>query len=136
MRLFDTDFLIDLVDGDQEADEKARLVDEEETLNAISITTVHEYLRGIFHLYSKDEELLQEKLKRAEAELARFKPLPYTYEIAKTAAEIDAKLMKKGTPLSFPDIVIAATALHHKLSLVTRNVKHYEKIPDLKVETY
>lgn len=30
-----------------------------------------------------------------------------------------------------PDLLIAATALHHDLTLVTRNRKHFERIPGL-----
>ena len=136
MRLFDTDFLIDLVNGDKGAVKKAAQVDEEGTLSAVSVVTVHEYLRGIFYLYSKNKKLLREKLRRAEAELARFETLPYTYEIARAAAEVDAKLVRKGTSLSFADVVIAATALHHGLSVVTRNVDHLGRVPKLEVETY
>jgi len=31
------------------------------------------------------------------------------------------------------DLFIAATALHHQLNLVTRNIKDYERIPDLNI---
>ena len=31
-----------------------------------------------------------------------------------------------GRPLSMADCILAATALEHELTLVTRNVKHYE----------
>lgn len=96
MQLFDTNFLVDLVNGDRGAVKKATQVDREGTFSAVSVVTVHEYLRGIFHLYSKDEKLLQEKLGRAEAELARFETLPYTYEVARVAAEVDARAHEKG----------------------------------------
>lgn len=32
-----------------------------------------------------------------------------------------------------PDILIAATALYHDLTLVTRNQAHFQRIPDLKL---
>jgi len=104
-------------------------------VKAISVVTVHEYLRGIFYLYVDTPKLL-DKLKRAEAELRAFEIIPYTYEVAYKAAEVDAMLVKKGRVLSFPDVAIAATALHHNLILVTRNVKHFQDIPGLKVESY
>lgn len=136
MWLFDTNFLIDLVNGEQGAVEKAAQVDEGRAFKAISAVTVHEYLRGIFYLHSKSDKLLREKLKKAEAELARFEILPYTYEIAKVAAEVDAKLVGEGLSLSFVDVVIAATALHHKLAIVTKNVDHFRRVPRLEIETY
>ena len=30
-------------------------------------------------------------------------------------------------------LLIAATAIHHNLILVTRNVKHFQRVPDLKL---
>jgi len=62
---------------------------------AISIVTVHKYLRGIHYFFSHNKKMLRIKLEKAEAELARFEILPYTYEIAKRAAEIDAALAPK-----------------------------------------
>ena len=136
LRIFDTTFLIDLVKGDEGAIRKAREVDAESTFKAISVVTVHEYLRGIYYLFSHKKNLLKFKLERAEAELIRFEILPYTYEIAKTAAEIDAALALSGRSISFSDIIIAATALRYKLKLVTRNIEHFSRIPKLTTETY
>jgi tRNA(fMet)-specific endonuclease VapC len=134
--LFDTAFLIDLVSGDEDAFEKAREVDAEAVFKAISSVTVHEYLRGIYYAYLDNKNLLKLKLGKAEAELAKFEVLPYTYEVAKTAAEIDAKLTREGQTISFADVMLAATALHYKLTLVTRNVEHFKRILNLEVETY
>ena len=36
-------------------------------------------------------------------------------------------------PIGDPDIFIAAMALQHGLILVTRNVRHFQRIPDLKL---
>lgn len=136
LKLFDTAFLIDLVNGDEGAVRKAEEVDAEALFKAISMVTVHEYLRGVYYLYMHDEKLLKSKLKRAEAELARFEIMPYTYEVAKIAAEIDATLALKGLSISLTDVIIAATTLHYKLTLVTRNVEHFKRIPKLSIETY
>ena len=136
LRFFDTSFLIDLVDRDKGAIRKAAQADVEGGLNAISVVTAHEYLRGIFYLYSKNRALLNSKLKEAENELTRFEILPYAYEIARLAAEVDAKPTIQGVSLSFIDVVIAAMGLHHGLAVVTRDVKHFKRVPKLAVETY
>lgn len=136
MKLFDTSFLIDLVNGDTGALRKAEEVDAEALFKAISIVTAHEYLRGVYYLYMHDKELLKSKLERAEAELARFEILPYTYEIAKSSAEIDAALALEGKSISLSDVIIAATTRQYKLTLVTRNVEHFKRIPKLNIETY
>lgn len=136
MRLFDTTYLIDLINGYEGAVKKAGEVDVEDLFKAISIVTAHEYLRGIYHLYMHERKLLESKLMRAEAELSRFEIIPYAYDVAKVAAKIDAVLISKGISVSFADIIIAATALHYKLTLVTRNIDHFKRIPELNIETY
>ena len=136
MRLFDTTYLIDLINGDEGAVKKAGEVDAEDLFKAISIVTAHEYLRGVYHLYMHEGKLLESKLTRADAELSRFEVIPYTYDVAKVAAKIDAMLISEGISISFADIIIAATALHYKLTLVTRNIDHFKRIPELNIETY
>ena len=58
--------------------------------------------------------------------------LPFGYEEAITAADIRAKLEKKGTPIGPYDILIAAVALTTDSTLVTHNTKEFKRIPKLK----
>ena len=50
--------------------------------------------------------------------------------------EIKATLEQKGTPLADADIIIAATALEEGLTLVTGNVRHYNRIKSLVIENW
>jgi tRNA(fMet)-specific endonuclease VapC len=45
-------------------------------------------------------------------------------------------LEKRGKPISDMDMFIAATAIEEDLILVTDNVKHFSRIPGLKVENW
>lgn len=54
----------------------------------------YEYLTGIYYIYLDNPDKLTEKLRKVEAALKRFDILPYTYEIAKKTAEIDAYLIR------------------------------------------
>lgn len=47
-----------------------------------------------------------------------------------------ADMESKGTPRADFDLLIAATAIHHKLTLATLNPKHFDKIPGLTVENW
>ena len=94
MRLFDTTFIIDLVNGDEGAKVLAEKIDNEQTFNAISVVTVQEYLRGIYCLFS-NAKVLKAKLERAESELQHFEIIPYSYDIAKLAASIETELARK-----------------------------------------
>lgn len=40
---------------------------------------------------------------------------------------------RSGRTFSQPDLLLAATALEHNLTLITRNIKDFTSIPDLKV---
>jgi predicted nucleic acid-binding protein len=51
--------------------------------------------------------------------------LPVTKEIADRWGVIDGTCQLKGTPANTADGMIAATALHHGLTVVTRNVKDF-----------
>lgn len=54
--------------------------------------------------------------------------LPVTNEIITTAIEI-----RQQRKMSLGDVIIAATALEHRQTLVTRNVKDFEWLEGLKV---
>jgi len=60
--------------------------------------------------------------------------LPFDTAVARKYGEISAALQGKGQPLADADLAIAATALHHGLDLVTGNVRHYRRIPGLRIE--
>jgi tRNA(fMet)-specific endonuclease VapC len=47
-----------------------------------------------------------------------------------------AALEAKGKPIGIEDVWIAATALEHGLTVVTRNLKHFQRIPGLRTESW
>ncbi len=59
--------------------------------------------------------------------------LPYDISIAKVFGKIRAHLEEIGTILPDADIQIAATAISHNLELITGNLRHFSRIPDLKL---
>jgi predicted nucleic acid-binding protein len=59
--------------------------------------------------------------------------LPYDAPAARVYGQIRAHLESAGRPLADADLQIAATALLHDLELVTGNVKHFRRIPRLRV---
>lgn len=60
--------------------------------------------------------------------LAPFTELP----VDRPVAELGGRLRREHG-IRTPDALIAATALHHGLTLVTRNVKHFRHLPKLRV---
>jgi tRNA(fMet)-specific endonuclease VapC len=59
--------------------------------------------------------------------------LDVNHEIAQTFGTIRAQLFDQGIVVPGMDIMIAATALVHGLTLVTHNTKHFENISGLKI---
>lgn len=57
--------------------------------------------------------------------------LPFDSECAAQAARIRADLEAAGTPVGPLDTLIAATALRHQATLVTRNVREFSRVPGL-----
>jgi tRNA(fMet)-specific endonuclease VapC len=57
--------------------------------------------------------------------------LPFDSECAAHAARIRAALEATGTPIGPHDTLIAATALRHQATMVTRNVREFSRVPGL-----
>lgn len=61
--------------------------------------------------------------------------LPFSSPIAQKAADIYLRLKQKNAVIEMRDIFIAATAIAHDLPLLTLNVKHFERMSDLRLES-
>jgi tRNA(fMet)-specific endonuclease VapC len=57
--------------------------------------------------------------------------LPFDSECAAQAARIRVELEALGTPIGPHDTLIAATALRHQATLVTRNVREFSRVAGL-----
>jgi tRNA(fMet)-specific endonuclease VapC len=124
--LIDSDWIIDLLLGRQDAISLA------ETLSAegfgISLMTFVEVYEGIFGSRNplSSERTFQLLLDGTPVvEISRL--------VALQTAEMRNALRSTGGLLPLPDVMIAATAIVHDLTLVTRNLKHFERIPNLKI---
>ncbi len=56
--------------------------------------------------------------------------------VMESFALIKSDLHSQGTPLDDMDLLIAATALSHNLTLVTNNEKHFTRVPGLSIENW
>jgi len=63
--------------------------------------------------------------------IAPFRVIPVTEPIAVRFAEIRALLTRRGELIAGFDMLIAATALHYNLTVLTFNLRHFSRIPDL-----
>lgn len=100
---------------------------EEQFASAVSIA---ELFKGAYRSQAKERHLanIQERV------LPSVTVLPFEIGSAQAFGYISAHLEQAGQRLADADLQIAATALHHDLVLVTGNVRHFERVPDLKLE--
>ena len=62
--------------------------------------------------------------------------LPFDEAAAEVYGPLRASLEAEGRRLDEPDLRIASIALARNLTLVTGNVRHFGRVPDLKVENW
>ena len=85
----------------------------------------------LFELYAgaKDEQEMRDVNNITEY----LEILPFTTNTAKKAGEIYRILRDKNKVIEAKDLFIAATALSHDFPIMTLNVKHFDRIPELSV---
>jgi tRNA(fMet)-specific endonuclease VapC len=62
--------------------------------------------------------------------------LPFDVAAARRYGTLRAELERQGTPLAEADLRIAAIALARGLTVVTGNVRHFQRVPGLAVENW
>lgn len=95
---------------------------------AVSSLTVGELVMGT-HL-SEDPP---RELAKVEAFLRPIQVLPFDRDEAYRWANLDAQLRKQGNRIEAEDAMIAAMALALGMTLVTGNLKHFDRVKGLKV---
>lgn len=122
--LVDSDWLIDAATGRARAQQLfARLSDDE---LAVSIIAVAEVYEGAFGTPDPHATLVG-----LRAFLSDFVILPLTDPIVDHFARMRAALRQQGQLIPDMDLFIAATALAEDLTLVTRNMRHFARLPEL-----
>lgn len=92
----------------------------------MSAVSIGELRKGIHLLpQSKRQIQLESWFDQFLLPLVANRVLPVTQEIGDLWGRLSAERQNKGNPLAMADGLIAATALEHNLTLVTRNVKDF-----------
>lgn len=68
--------------------------------------------------------------------LRPYSVIPFTEVCAAEYGKVRAHLRVRGTPIGANDLLIAATALAHDLTLVTANTREFGRIPGLRLEDW
>ena len=81
----------------------------------------------------KKSQSPQKRMKQLNDLISAVYVLPFGAKESEMASRIRAQLEKEGTPIGPYEILIAGTALSHRATLITHNVKEFKRIKDLNV---
>lgn len=77
----------------------------------------------------------EEHFKDVEMVIRMFKVLP-VYPCLRLYGGMKAELEANGMRIDEFDLLIGATAVFNKMVMVTSNVKHFERIPEIQIENW
>jgi len=102
--------------------------DQDAALSAVGLT---ELVHGLYRAPTPEIRLRRESfLNELLADLTVY---PYTKDTALLAGKLDAEQQSRGVVIPFADLLIGATALALSYSVLTVNLRHFERIPGLLV---
>ena len=128
---FDTDVLSAVLRRDPPLALVRRLAQVPPTEQTTTAITVGELLYGAARRGSP--ALTRRVRKLLESALSI---VPFDRRAAEVYGELRAVLEREGRRLDEPDLRIAAIARSRELTLVTGNVRHFERVPELVVENW
>ena len=124
--LVDSDWLIDAIGGIPYA---TRTLDAlEGGIPAISIISSGELYDGAVNAAEPDLEIA-----RIRQFLGTFEVLGLDDPTMEIFARLRAQLRRRGQIIPDLDILIASTALQYDLTLLTRNIRHFARVPNLRL---
>lgn len=96
---------------------------------AIPAIVAHELFYGAYK-----GQRVADNLARVDA--LQFEMLGFDREDARRAGEIRARLASLGTPIGAYDVLIAGQAVARDLILITRNVREFQRVQQLRFEDW
>jgi len=92
-----------------------------------SAVVIGELFRGAFRSSARERHLVNIR----QRVLPAVTVLPYDVAVAELYGLLSAELEESGQTLADADLQIAATAVYHNLELVSGNLRHFSRIPQL-----
>lgn len=97
----------------------------------ISTITLGELFYGVERSARRSQNL-----RAVEEFAARLEVMPFPAKAAAHFGQIRAELAKLGTPCGAHDMLIAAHARSEGLTLVTNNIREFQRIPALRIDNW
>lgn len=130
--LIDASILIDAERG--KLDLKPHVARRPDDESFLSVITASELLHGVHRAVQPEQRARRSAF--VEGVLERFPLLPVDLATARAHAQVWAELAKAGTLIGPHDLWLAATCIAHGLTMVTANLREFERVPGLHVEAW
>ena len=125
--IIDSDILIYFLKGKKEVVKKLSQI----PIDNLYISRIN-YTELIYGAYNSAR--VKQNLKIIEPFLENFKVLEFDKSSSLIFAKEKARLKKQGNIIADMDLMIASIAMNNDCFLLTNNLKHFERIQDLKIE--
>jgi len=125
--LIDSDILIYFLKGKQEVVERLSQI----PINALYISRIN-YTELIYGAYNSTK--INQNLKVIEPFLESFEVLELTKTSSLIFAKEKARLKKSGNMIADMDLMIASIAIENDCTLISNNIKHFNRVQDLELE--
>lgn len=127
----DTSFLIDIMKSNKEAIKKAENIGKNGSTIAVTSISIFELFVGVALTIKQEQE--RNRINRI---LGGLSIISFDEDSAKEAGRIFAQKRKNGMAIEPEDSMIAGICSRRNEILITRNVKHFNDIEGLRIESY
>lgn len=129
MFLLDTNTVSDYLKGSGRVGERFRQV----PAGQITISSVTAY--ELF-CWAEHARWGVRRVRALDAFVAALETVRLDLAEARTAAILRARMEQQGNPLGPLDHLIAGIAVHHNMTLITRNLAEFKRVPGLRIENW
>jgi predicted nucleic acid-binding protein len=125
--LIDSDILIYFLKGKQEVVQRLLQI----PIDDLYISRIN-YTELLYGAYNSSK--VDQNLKIIEPFLDNFKILEFTKTSSFIFAKEKARLKKSGNIIADMDLMIASIAIENNCTLITNNMKHFDRVQNLELE--
>lgn len=129
--VLDTSFLADVFRGYRPAIDVMEDLEQGSDVLLIPSIVVYELWEGVERSRTPVREM-----QVVEEALDAHEVIPFRREHAARAGAVSGNLARRGIKVPDADMMIAGIALAEDATVLTRNARDFERIPDLRVRTY
>lgn len=127
----DTSFIIDLLRGDENAERLLDSIEKEARPQKVSSVTVLELYEGVARA-----QMPESKQRRILDILDTKHVVSADRAVMRRAGKLSGELINGGERIEREDCIIAASALLNDEPVITRNIKHFERVDGLETRSY